>query len=95
MELKPISIDQYKNFDNHGFMNTQAKPVQPTNFSPALIRMEFLENKVREIEEKNRAEMIKNLNDVNRNIDPRFKKFLDNNQIGKYDIFGNDTDPLL
>ena len=95
MELKPISIDQYKNFDNHGFMNTQAKPVQQTNFSPALIRMEFLENKVREIEEKNRAEMIKNLNDVNRNIDPRFKKFLDNNQIGKYDIFGNDTDPLM
>ena len=95
MELKPISTDQYKNFDNHGFMNTQAKSVQPTNFSPALIRMEFLEKKVREIEEKNRAEMIKNLNDVNRNIDPRFKKFLDNNQIGKYDIFGNDTDPLL
>jgi len=22
MELKPITIDQYKNFDNHGFMNT-------------------------------------------------------------------------
>ena len=95
IELKPLSIDQYKNFDNHGFMNTQAKPVQQTNFSPALIRMEFLENKVREIEEKNRAEMIKNLNDVNRNIDPRFKKFLDNNQIGRYDIFGNDTDPLM
>jgi len=97
MELKPITIDQYKHFDNHGFMNTQLKtiPLNQENFSPALIRMEYLENKVRDIENKNRAEMIKSLNDVNNKfIDPRFKKFLDNNQIGKYDIFGNDIDPL-
>ena len=93
MELKPISISQYKNFDNYGFMNTQVKPVPNTNFSPALIRMEYLENKVRDLENKNRAEMTKNLNDINNNIDPRFKKFLDNNQ-GKYDVFGNDIDPL-
>ena len=98
VELKPITIDQYKNFDNHGFMNTQLKtlPLKQDNFSPALIRMEYLENKVREIEEKNRAEMIKSLSEVNNKfIDPRFKKFLDNNQIGKYDIFGNEIDPLM
>ena len=95
MELKPISIDQYKNFDNHGFLNTQVKPIPPTNFSPALIRMEYLENKVRDLENKNRAEMIKSLNEINdKYIDPRFRKFLDNNQIGKYDVFGNDPDPL-
>ncbi len=34
-ELKPISVFQYKNFDNHGFMNTQIKPVPTANFSPA------------------------------------------------------------
>ena len=94
MDLKPISISQYKNFDNHGFMNTQVKPVPQTNFSPALIRMEYLENKVRDLENKNRAEMVKSLNDINNKyIDPRFKQFLDNNQ-GKYDVFGNDPDPL-
>ena len=94
MDLKPISISQYKNFDNYGFMNTQTKEVPKTNFSPALIRMEYLENKVRDIENKNRAEMVKSLNEINdKYIDPRFKQFLDNNQ-GKYDVFGNDVDPL-
>ena len=94
MELKPISISQYKNFDNYGFMNTQTKEVPKTNFSPALIRMEYLENKVRDIENKNRAEMENSLKEINNKyIDPRFKKFLDNNQ-GKYDVFGNDIDPL-
>ena len=93
-ELKPISISQYKNFDNYGFMNTQVKPVPQQNFSPALIRMEYLEQKVADLENKNRAEMAKSLNEINNNyIDPRFKKFLDNNQ-GKYDVFGNDIDPL-
>ena len=94
MELKPISISQYKNFDNHGFMNTQVKPVPQTNFSPALIRMEYLENKVRDLENKNRAEMIKSLNEVNdKFIDPRFKQFLDKNQ-DQYNVYGNDIDPL-
>ena len=93
MEIKPISISQYKNFDNYGFMNTQTKEVPKPNFSPALIRMEYLENKVRDIENKNRAEMVKSLNDINKNIDPRFKQFLDNNQ-DKYNVFGNDIDPL-
>ena len=94
IELKPISISQYKNFDNHGFMNTQIKPIPKNNFSPALIRMEYLENKVRDLENKNRTEMEKSLKDINdKYIDPRFKKFLDNNQ-GKYDVFGNDIDPL-
>ena len=94
MDIKPISTIQYKNFDNHGFMTTQEKPVPDTNFSPALIRMEYLENKVRDLENKNRAEMIKSLNEVNdKFIDPRFKHFLDHNQ-GKYDVFGNDPDPL-
>ena len=56
--------------------------------------MEYLENKVRDIENKNRAEMVKSLNEINdKYIDPRFKQFLDNNQ-GKYDVFGNDVDPL-
>ena len=93
MEIKPISISQYKNFDNYGFMNTQTKEIPKPNFSPALIRMEYLENKVRDIENKNRAEMVKSLNDINKNIDPRFKQFLDNNQ-DKYNVFGNDIDPL-
>ena len=95
-EIKPISISQYKNFDNYGFMNTQIKPnpIPQNNFSPALIRMEYLEKKVADLENKNRAEMQKSLNEINNNyIDPRFKKFLDNNQ-GKYDVFGNDIDPL-
>ena len=94
MDLKPISIGQYKNFDNHGFMNTQVKAVPQENFSPALIRMEYLENKIRDLEDKARTEMIKGLNEVNNNyIDPRFKQFLDNNQ-DKYNVYGNDIDPL-
>ena len=93
-ELKPITISQYKNFDNHGFMNTQTKPVPTENFSPALIRMELLERKMNELEDKARLEMKHNLTEMNdKYIDPRFKKFLDNNQ-GKYDVFGNDPDPL-
>ena len=93
-EIKPISISQYKNFDNHGFMNTQPKVVPTENFSPALIRMELLERKMSELENKTRLEMKKSLNEMNdKYIDPRFKHFLDNNQ-GKYDVFGNDPDPL-
>ena len=94
-ELKPITISQYKNFDNHGFMNTQTKPVPTENFSPALIRMELLERKMKELEEKTRLEMKNNLNEMNdKYIDPRFRQFLDKNQ-GKYDVFGNDPDPLM
>ena len=94
MNLKPISLSQYQNFDNHGFQNTQIKTVPNENFSPALIRMEYLEKKMNDLEYKTRLEMKKSLNDINeRYIDPRFKKFLDNNQ-GKYDVFGNDPDPL-
>ena len=94
-ELKPITISQYKNFDNHGFMNTQTKPVPTENFSPALIRMELLERKMQELEDKTRLEMKNNLNEMNdKYIDPRFKQFLDKNQ-GKYDVFGNDPDPLM
>ena len=93
-ELKPISVFQYKNFDNHGFQNTQIKPVPTDNFSPALIRMELLERKMNELEDKARIEMQNSLNKINEQyIDPRFKQFLDNNQ-GKYDVFGNDPDPL-
>ena len=93
-ELKPISVFQYKNFDNHGFMNTQIKPVPTENFSPALIRMELLERKMNELEDKARIEMQNSLNQINEQyIDPRFKQFLDKNQ-GKYDVFGNDPDPL-
>ena len=94
MNLKPISLSQYQNFDNHGFQNTQIKTVPNENFSPALIRMEYLEKKMNDLEYKTRLEMKKSLNDINeRYIDPRFKKFLDDNQ-GKYDVFGNDPDPL-
>ena len=94
MEIKPISISQYQNFDNHGFQNTQTKQVPKENFSPALIRMEYLEKKMQDLENKTRFEMQKNLNEINdKYIDPRFKKFLDENQ-GKYDVFGNDPDPL-
>ena len=93
-ELKPIYISQYKNFDNHGFINTQTKPVPTENFSPALIRMELLERKMNELEDKARLEMKKSLNEINEQyMDPRFKQFLDKNQ-GKYDVFGNDPDPL-
>ena len=93
-ELKPINISQYKNFDNYGFMNTQTKPIPTENFSPALIRMELLERKMNELENKARLDMKRNLNEINdKYIDPRFKQFLDNNQ-GKYDVFGNDPDPL-
>ena len=59
------NVFQYKNFDNHGFQNTQIKPVPTDNFSPALIRMELLERKMNELEDKARVEMQNSLNKIN------------------------------
>ena len=95
-EIRPLSMFQYKNFYNYGFMNTQTKNIPETNFSPALIRMEYLEKKVHDLELKDRNAMMKSLEKIKDTYigDSRFKQFLDKNQ-NQYNVYGYDYDPLL
>ena len=83
-QLKPLSQKQFQNFDNYAFQNSYTKNVPNNqNFTPALIRMQYLEDKINNLEYKNKENIQNNINDIEEKYigkDSRFKQFLDNHQ---------------
>ena len=92
-QLKPISQNQFQNFDNYGFQNSYQKNVpNDQNFTPALIRMQYLEDKIKNLEYKNKENIQNNINDIEEKYigkDSRFKQFLDNHQNEVNNMYAN------
>ena len=77
MPLKPLYPEQYDYYNNYNYNIPKNVPAQ--NFSPPLIKMQVLEDRLNQMEKINREEFKKNMQNIeNKYIgNGRFKQFLD------------------
>ena len=80
--LKPLYLQSMRSFDNNMSLFSTEQNVPNTNFSPPLIKIQNLEDKLQEIEYRNKINLQNSLSNLeNKYIGTgRFKQFLDNNK---------------
>ena len=80
--LKPIYLQSMRNIDNNSTLFSTERNVPNTNFSPPLVKIQNLEDKLQEIEYRNKINLKNSLSNLeNKYIGTgRFKQFLDNNK---------------
>ncbi len=80
--LKPIYLQSMRSIDNYRPIFSTEQNVPNTNFSPPLIKIQNLEDKIQEIDYRNKINLQNSLSNLeNKYIGTgRFKQFLDNNK---------------
>lgn len=95
MIMNPIDPNNFQTFDNYRFLNSMPKRVPETNFSPALVRMQCLQDQIRTMEMQNMVQQEKLKNELESKFigNGRFKEYLNNNgqEISKHNLRRRET----